>query len=205
MIQQFVSNPKKYSLNTTIAHVVNRYLDITSYGDASLEAGGCFSNDLFWLHTEWILAIKSLPLKNITVTRRCKVANKLDSINLLEFAVEIIKYAALSILLTHKERNLAHEFPILLNWTDNKTTQAYIRKSAVRTDKGQALQHMLCSLMINNPLEIKADCIEGKSNILAESISRIFVSSNTFFDDLFLKFTQIRSWKRFHPSQELLS
>ena len=205
LIKEVLSDSRKYSLCTPIAHVVNRDPDFISFGDASLEAGGGFSNNLFWWHVEWPSEIKMLTLKNITVTRRCKVTSELISINLLEFVVEIINYAAISTLVTQKRISLKHQYPVLLNWTDNKSAQAWIRKAATRTEKGKALQRLLCSLMINNPLGFKADYIEGSSNILADSISRTVASSNYSFNDLFQNFPQINSWMRFHPSQELLS
>ena len=61
--------------------------------------------------------------------------------------------------------------------------------------------------MINNPLFVETNYIEGKKNILADAISRVFSSSNLYnsFDALHQDFPQIKGWMRFHPSQELLS
>ena len=61
--------------------------------------------------------------------------------------------------------------------------------------------------MINNPVGIKADHIAGSQNILADTISRVYTSSYSkhCFAKLFQEFPQMKSWKRFHPSQELLS
>ena len=100
-----------------------------------------------------------------------------------------------------------HEYPFLLNWTDNKTAKAWLRKAATKTEKGKSLQRILCSIMINNPMGVKSDYIKGEKNVIADFISRIFSSQNTAvtFDNLFVKFPQIEYWKRFHPSQELLS
>ena len=148
---------------------------------------------------------QSTDVKNITVSRKCKLSKELVSINLLEFVVEIINYAAVTSLMNNGYTDLPNKYPVLLNWTDNKTAQAWIRKAATRTDKGKALQRILCSLMINNPLGFKADYIQGKSNVLADSISRVFASSNSSFSELFQNHLQMRSWMRFHPSQELLS
>ena len=205
LIHQILSNPTRYSLDTPIAHVVHRDPEFITFGDASLEAGGGFANDCFWWHTAWSTEIKSLTLKNLTITRRCKLSNDLISINLLEFVVEIINYAAISTLIKDNLVTLAHEYPILLNWTDNKSAQSWIRKAATRTDKGKSLQRILCSLMINNPLGFKADYIKGETNVLADAISRTFVSNSVSFNTLIQKFPQIQSWMRFHPSHELLS
>ena len=204
-IKDVLSNPKRFNLKTHIAHMIDREPEYIAYGDASLEAAGGFSEGNFWWHMEWPEEIKALTLKNLTVTRRCKVTNKLISINLLEFVVEIINYAAVTHLFQCTPSE--YEYATLLNWTDNKTAEAWIRKAATKTNKGKALQRTLCSLMINNPVSIKSDYIKGESNVLADAISRTFSTtpSKTNFDNLFNKFPQIKSWKRFHPNQELLS
>ena len=98
-------------------------------------------------------------------------------------------------------------FHLILNWTNNVTSMTWLRKAATRTQKGKALQHLLCSLMINNPVGIKAAHIAGSKNILADAISRVYTStySKLSFQKIFQDFPQMKSWKRFHPSQELLS
>ena len=60
---KILSNPKKYNLETPIAHVVKRDPDFTTYGDDCLEAGGEFADQLFWWHVEWPDEIKALTLK----------------------------------------------------------------------------------------------------------------------------------------------
>ena len=47
MMIKILSNPKKYNLETPIAHVVKRDPAFITYGDACLEAGGGFSENLF--------------------------------------------------------------------------------------------------------------------------------------------------------------
>ena len=100
-----------------------------------------------------------MTLKNITVTRKCLDTNELVSINILEFAVEIINYAAVTLLFKNNPLLCQHSFPILLNWTDNTSSKTWLRKAATRTIKGKSLQRILCSLMINNPVGIKAEHI----------------------------------------------
>jgi hypothetical protein len=204
-IKDVLSNPKRFNLKIHIAHMIDREPEYIAYGDASLEAAGGFSEGNFWWHMEWPEEIKALTLKNLTVTRRCKITNKLISINLLEFVVEIINYAAATHIFQCTPST--YEYATLQNWADNKTAEAWIKKAATKTNKGKALQRTLCSLMINNPVSIKSDCIKGESNVLADAISRTFSTtpSKTNFDNLFNKFPQIQSWKRFHPNQEMLS
>ena len=83
-----------------------------------------------------------------------------------------------------------HGFPLLLNWTDNITSMTWLRKAATRTQKGKALQHLLCSLMINNPVGIKAAHIAGSKYVLADAISRVYTStySKLSFQKLFRNF-----------------
>jgi hypothetical protein len=205
LIYTRLSNPTDFSLDTPISHVIDRDPDFISYGDASLDAGGGFVTNLFWWHTEWSPDIQAFTLKNLIITKKCKFTNELISINLLEFVIEIINYVAVSTYFQQHTPVSCNCFSVLLNWTDNKTAQAWIRKAATRTKKGKALQRILCSLMINNSLGFKADYIKGEHNILADAISRTVVSKNTSFSNLFQRFPHLQSWKRFIPSQELLS
>ena len=62
---------------------------------------------------------KNLTLKCLTFSRKCKVADKLVSINLLEFAVQIINYAAITVMFREYPELCLHGFPLLLNWIDN--------------------------------------------------------------------------------------
>ena len=61
--------------------------------------------------------------------------------------------------------------------------------------------------MINNPIGLNAEYIPGIYNILADAISRVYSNSpsHSSFEKLFQEFPQMKYWKKFHPSQELLS
>ena len=85
----------------------------------------------------------------------------LISINLLEFLVEIINYAATTVLFQKNLGLYNHGHPILLNWIDNQTSKAWIKKSGTKLNKGKALICILCSLMINNLVGIKSEHIAG--------------------------------------------
>ena len=80
--------------------MIDRDLDFISYGDASLDAGGGFVENLFWWHTEWSQDVQTLTLKNLIITRKCKLTEESILINLLEFVIEIINYTAVSTFLT---------------------------------------------------------------------------------------------------------
>ena len=75
--------------------------------------------------------------KNLRVERRCKLSHKLVSINLVEFLTEIISYAVVTVRVLQNKKLCAQPYPILLNWTDNQTSQAWIKKAATRTPKGK--------------------------------------------------------------------
>ena len=178
-----------------VSHIFKKDPDFITYGDVCLEAGGGYSENIFWWHVEWRNEIKALTLKNLKITRRCEKSKELDSVNLLEFAVEIINYAGIIVYFRENPTTCFHEFPLLLNWTDNMTSKSWIRKAASRTNKGKSLQRLLCSLMINNPVGLKAEHIPGENNVLADAISHTYSStySQISFDKLFQEFPQIKS------------
>ena len=64
-----LSKPKEYNLETPIAHIVKRMPDFITFGDACLEAGGGYSENLFWWHVEWPESIKKLTLKRLKIAR----------------------------------------------------------------------------------------------------------------------------------------
>ena len=76
----------------------------------------------------------------------------IESINFPDLTVEIINYAAIIVSFKEHPTTCSHESQLPLNWTDNMTSKSWIRKAASRTKKGKALQKLLCSLMMNNPV-----------------------------------------------------
>ena len=160
IVTEILKNPARYNLTNPIAHVATQYPDFTAYNDACLEAVGSQVLTLhFWWHVEWPDTIKSLTLKTLRVTRRCTLTNLLISINLLEFAAEIITYAAVTVFFSLHPDICLNPYPILLIWREN-----WIKKSATKTNKGKALRRVLCSLIINNPVGLKADFISRIDN-----------------------------------------
>ena len=52
IMKKILSNPKIYSLETPISHIIHRNPDFVTYGDACLEAGGGYSDNLIWWYVE---------------------------------------------------------------------------------------------------------------------------------------------------------
>ena len=104
--------------------------------------------------------------------------------------MEIIIYAAVIALFKDNPKLCSQPYPLLLNLTDNKTSKAWIRKVAPKIVKGSALQRILCIHMINNPVGLKAEYIEGFRNVHADAISRTYLKHNKplFFYQLFRTF-----------------
>ena len=85
-----------------------------------------------------------------------------------------------------------------LNCTDNQTSQAWIKKAATRTPTGKAFQRILRSLVINNPLGIKANFIPGVKNVLADAISPL-----TLIPHLLLRLKiYSKNSRRWHPGRD---
>ena len=55
------------------------------------------------------------------------------TINVLEFLTEIINYAALTVYVKSHPLVVGHEYPVLLNWTDNTTVKDWISKVALKS------------------------------------------------------------------------
>ena len=91
--------------------------------------------------------------------------------------MEIINYAAITVLFRENPSLCRHLYPLLLNWIDNMNSKSWIRKAASRAKKGKALQRLLYSLIINIPVGLKAEYIEGVLNVLADAISCTYSSS----------------------------
>ena len=58
---------------------------------------------------------------------------ELISINILEFAVEIINDADISIWFINNKSLTVNDFPLLVNWTDNMSAKSWIKKVALKS------------------------------------------------------------------------
>ena len=208
LLTAILQHPSEYSLSSPIAHLVARQPDYQSFGDASLDAGGGFSdNPRFWWHIQFPTWVRQLTLRHLQILVKSKAENKLITINVLEFLVEIINYAAMTTYVRSNPDTIPHPYPVLLNWTDNMSALAWIRKASLKSLMAKGLQRVLCTLMINNPLGLSSSHIAGVDNTTADAISRTFTGSNIppSSDTLLQAVPKLKSYMRFHPSAELLS
>ena len=137
-------------------------------------AAGGYSIDLkFWWYIHWPEEVQSKTIKYFTINKKDPTTGDLISINLLEFAVVIINYAAASYILSLCPPSMDNPYPVLLNWADNMTCNKWAIKSATTNLAGRGLSRLLCSLMLNNILGLNSDFIRGIHNIIADIISRV--------------------------------
>ena len=200
MIQNFPSSP--------IAHLAQRIPDCQTFGDACLDAAGGFSDDLkFWWHLQFPLCIRKLTLRHFQIQVKEKCGHELITINVLEFATEIINFAAALTFHGLHPDWAGHPYPTLLNCTDNRKARALLRKAAPKSDMARRLQKISCSMMINSPLGLSGDYIQGVNNVIADSISRLYSNTSKIpsYDSLLEKLPQLRTYQRFQPSPKFLS
>ena len=146
-----------YPMKKIIFHLIDRHPGFTVFGDACLEAYGCFSyKSQFWWRLEFSQEIKYPALKQYTVLTRNKLTDKLVSRNILEFITEIVNCSVIFVVLSHNATILNTEFPVFLNWIDNNTTNYWTQKAATKSEKFRALQRILCGLVINSTLELQS-------------------------------------------------
>ena len=144
-------------------------------GDACLDAaGGYCDHPKFGWHIQFPDWVRALTLRHFHILVREGTEDKLITINVLEFLTEIINYAAMTEFLQQNPGFARHSFPTLLNWTDNMTARSWVRKAALMSLIAKSLQRILCAMMINNPLGLWADWLEGRKNITADNISRMY-------------------------------
>lgn len=72
---------------------------------------------------------------------------------------------------------------------------------------GRSLALLQCALMMNNHVGIHVDHVTTKDNEIADRISRIDDETNAhdYFTSITQDFPQLKSCRRFHPNQELVS
>ena len=196
-----LSNPDRFPWGSPISHLIPRPPSHIVTGDASVVAGGGYSFSLsFWWHVPW-----PQDVHQRTIKFRNDAGDGLLSINLLEFVVIILNYAA-SLLVTRLEPS-ADPFPRLLNRVDNRTALAWSQRAAKSSRHAQALGRVLANLLLASPLALTSDYISTSDNALADRISRspLLFPCSPDFASLQQDYPQLDSCRQYLPSPDLLS
>ena len=191
-----------------IAFLIKRTPFATTFGDACLDAGGGYSMKMkFWWHIRF-------PDQIIRRTLRYLSNNSdknLISINVLEFVVVIINYCGALTLIT-TERFTSDPHPVLLNIVDNTSADSWTTHTCKGSHLGKLLANFLCYLLMDANLGINSSWISTTKNYIADEISRLkklqSTSSEHFsfdYSSLPQKYPQLKNFRFFHPSPELLS
>ena len=139
------------SVSTPIAHLVEREPTFVSYGDASLINGGGWSIDLrFWWCIVWPDVIETRTVRCINDNR----GGNLLSINILEYLVVIIDYAASQAAIAIDPPEDEH--PNLLNRVDDTSAHSWSTKGCIQTKEGKALSRLNCFLLIDSSTNLES-------------------------------------------------
>lgn len=155
-----------------MAWMIPRAPDWSGRGDASLLAGGGYSDDLrFFFFLPWSDAVKA---RNIVAYMKGMVVRPdLITINDLEFAVVILMYAA-TIVASQEIADLpAGGHPVALFETDSMTALSRLERPPTRGSVVcSALLRVFAAVQVGAPVGVNAQHIAGKDNIIADDISR---------------------------------
>ena len=96
--------------------------------------------------------------------------------------------------------------PKIFNLIDNTAGQAWLTKPFTTSPQAKRLTYVLCSILLTFIfITIEPTYINTKDNTLADDIYRLNTPPhNLTYSTLFQKHPQVSSYRRFHPSQELL-
>ena len=204
-VHSLIANPD-YKWEMQIGHVIPRDPQFTSLGDACWDAGGAFCHDLeFWFDIQW--------------STKTKQALAIDAIhiNVMEFTVVILQLAAVITILEEAEPqpSIAKKFPggipslaKLLIRTDNSPSQNWAHKVSSRSEQGQQMVHLYAALLERTSIAVACTHIAGKTNSLADFISRPpthLPSPAMRHQQIFEKEPKLASYRYFRPHPELLS
>jgi len=210
LLNYIFTNPKKFKFESPISHIIPRVFDYTTSGDACLDGGGGYSDDLkFWWFVPWPNNIRSKTLKHYIKIFKT-LSGDFISINLLEYATIIISLAA-SIYTINAKKHLPQPYPTVHVKSDNTAAVAWTRRAVSSTTMGKSLAFILTSLLATNPhIGLSSSHIAGDKNNIADDISRLSPHSSTHkfslsFSLIKQKYPNLNNCARFHPSREILS
>ena len=201
-ICQYLEDPSN-RWEISIGHVIDRDHTWQTAGDASHVGGGALCYDLeFIIDCRWSDSLRHaihLDPKD----------DRFVHINHLEFVVILLQYAAVIQLIEDGEVLLANSIPILLALTDNMTSKKWAHKATADACafKGQRLVACLTAMLQRSNLGANAEWIEGVTNTKPDFVSRL--SPTLSFPErraqILTMDTQVKSWRCFQPSPELVS
>ena len=97
---------------------------------------------------------------------------KLISINVLEYASELVNYATLYHYYLNNP-DPSNPYPVVLMNVSNTAAEFWVKKSCNSSLDGQGLSRLQCAMTISNPVGIHAGWISTKVNLISAKISPI--------------------------------
>ena len=192
-----------------IGAIIPRDPHAITWGDASTYGAGGYSPQLkFWFDIVWSPQVRrglKLPEDDPAFIH----INQLEFLTvILELAASIVAFKELS----EEEKAVVFpygvpEIPVLLTWSDNKSSVSWGNKATTKSIQGQRLLGIYCELLRTSGISVSTDYIPGEENIIADFISRpthFDLSHAERAEQLYQKHSFMRGWRSFLPSPELL-
>lgn len=190
-----------------MAWLIPRDVEWSGRGDASLVAGGGYSDDLrFFFFLPWSDQVKKRNI--VRYMKGMVVKADLITINDLEFAVIILMYAATIVAAAEMTDLPAGGHPVALFETDSMTALSRLERPPTRGSVVcSALLRVFAAVQIGAPVGVNAQHIAGKDNVIADDISRPLshATDTSHLQDLYRLHPRLRGYRRYLPSAELVS
>ena len=156
----------------------------------------------FWWYIEWPEEIR----KHTLVYIRNNKDGKLISINVLEYAAQLVTYAA-AYHFYHNHPDPSDPYPMVLFYADNRCAESWMDKACNSSLIGRALSFTQCAMMINNNVGHHTGHVTTSENIIADRFSRIKRETNSMrgFQSILQDYPALAGCKRFQPSAVLIS
>ena len=159
-------------------------------------------NIVFWWYFEWPEEVRKHTLMSIC----SKAHDQLVSINVLEYAGILIKYASA----THfycQFLDASDPFHKVLSVSDNTAVESLMLKECNSLWIGRALGRLQCVMIIGNEVDINTARVLTYVNGRADKISHIKRETNSMshFLRIIQKYPELNGCRRFQPSTKLIS
>ena len=129
----------------------------------------------------------------------------LTSINVLEYAVILVNYAA-AYHFYHNNPDASDPFPMVLFYADNAASESWTEKACNSSLIGRALSCLQCNMMMNNNVGVYTAHITTVKNVIADRILCIKCKTNSVhgFSSILQDYPALAGCKRFQPSAVLI-